>query len=363
LFNELKKSKHISIITLDFIPTIPIYSGGIESFLSPKLWMSFNKVLFDKIVLNKILLHEADLVIVNSITLSWLGPSLKKNKIPCICFNRETYARSLFGVKKKLMQKLCSYFDKIVYISKYDKVVSDKIEDKKKVIIYDKVSDDLKNLFELKQFEDFNLNVGTKILYLGGNSRIKGPFTIFKLAKKMKGSEQIIFVGGNKKWINSEYRFDSTKISYEFFLFLYYRLNMKKINKNLVFENNLENTKEIFWNAKILLFPSTVPHQSRPIYESWATAVVPIVTNFNNTNEFVNENFGGFVFRKKSIKNLLNQIEYITSNKNLELLRKLKVDNYNRMLVNHNLNSLKSELEDLIENVLIYKKEVKNDYE
>ena len=65
--------------------------------------------------------ENPDIVMVNSMTLFWIGKIAKKINIRTCCFHRETYCHGLFGLRTSYIKRsLKKYFDKVIFISNYD---------------------------------------------------------------------------------------------------------------------------------------------------------------------------------------------------------------------------------------------------
>ncbi|MBA4310810.1 MAG: hypothetical protein C0425_10825 [Chlorobiaceae bacterium] len=352
----LIKNKNITILEVDYIPTLPFYSGG------PKYIFSFNNLknyfLISKLKskITKIIVDSnPDILLVNSMTLSWLALMIKEKNLKTICFNRETYIESKLGIRKMIIQKLLSYFDKVIFISQYDLKKSYRVKSNKSVI-YDKVStfiSDKENVLKTKNNND-NINY---ILYLGGHNKIKGPLVVYKLAKKIKENTKILFVGKEKNYLD-KLKFNYKKIwDFNNIITLYLFINKSKIKDKIIFEESNFNLENLFLKSKIIIFPSIHPHQARPIYEAGLYSCVPIVTNFENTNEFVKHNQSGFTFEKNNVNELYNQIEYVLDPRNENHVNSIIKNNKIKMSKNHHIKLLPFEIKKILNDFDILKEE------
>src|SRR5699024_7916184 len=119
--NELLRLNVKVIEFNDVIGTVPIYSGG-SDFWKPSMYKSIFKIFGFNKFLNKIIKTDNyDFVLVNSITLFWVG--FKKNiqfeKLGC--FVRETRDKRK-KISNILIKKIINkYFSKIFFISEFDK--------------------------------------------------------------------------------------------------------------------------------------------------------------------------------------------------------------------------------------------------
>lgn len=258
------------------------------------------ELLQSKNVVERVLQEEKpDIVMVNSMTLFWIGHLAQKVGAKTICFHRETYCHGLFGVRTKYIKhRLNSDFDKIVFLSDYDmwqtgncyeKYV--KITDKVDVALYEN-RNQLDARRELELPEDEKL-----ILFAGGISKLKGIEVILKALRLMQsGAKLVILQYGKPMPLASGIRGLRQRIR---------RLLRKDINywaENYIVEHRLQDklilrgrTDEVekyFAACDMVVFPSQEAHQSRPIFEAGVAKRPIVVSDFENTREFLDETNG-----------------------------------------------------------------------
>ncbi|MUO32348.1 glycosyltransferase family 4 protein [Enterococcus gallinarum] len=349
---NLLESMGVNVISIPYSSYIlDFYSGGGRFFFSRKackLYLNRKKAkpLFEELIDN----FEGDVVAINSMTLSWLGPVIKKKQKKTICFHRETFLPNYFLGTKLIKHYLRRYFDRVVFISKYDCSSFENYPKEKKVVIYDRV--------DSKKFFESNLiySKGEKkyILFLGGFSKLKGAKVLVKSLKYLKESKfdiKLIFVG-NKEVKNSQNKLEKIK---RLFIKNVERdvnkiIKQNKLENEIIFRNITSSPEEYFKEASIIVFPSTLPHQARPVYEAGFSKIPIIISNFKNTEEFIKNNVTGFTFKKNDPRDLAAVIEKVLM---------MPKDKLNKILENNLINSnnkheyetLSSELIALIENI------------
>ena len=252
-----------------------------------------------KTIENVIEEEKPDIVIVNSMTLFWIGKIAKRAGAKTVCFDRETYCQGMFGVRTRYIKsKLNRDFDKIVFLSEYDMMQTGKnfdkyvkITDKVDPVLYEKINKN-ETRRELKLPCDEKL-----ILYTGGISTLKGIEVILQAVNFMKINAKLIILQYNKATApKSGLRGIRQKIQ---------RWRGKDVNywvEQYINENNLENklilrgrTDEVekyFVACDMVVFPSQEAHQARPIFEAGVSKRPIVASAFENTREFLDETNG-----------------------------------------------------------------------
>lgn len=315
---------------------------------------SFRKPYED--IINK---HNADIVIVNSMTLFWLGPVIKKNGKNAICFHRETFKTGLIGLRTSFIKNiLANYFDAVVFISRFD-INQLKSSSIKKRLITDKVDFDLYDCsLEEKYSVQSKLGLNStnfNILFLGGIQKLKGADIILKALNCIKNE--------NVKLIFLQYR-----PPLDFKAYLKQKVSIKTIIKRLLsmdFEYKIlkyieknklwdyinfypatHTPQDYFKASDIVVFPSTKPHQARPIYEAGASRKPIIITDFKETREYSLHMVNCLTFKKGNYLDLADSI--IKLKKDQDLYTLLVEQNFMLAKMNHDKKKLKDEINDLL---------------
>lgn len=172
-----------------------------------------------------------------------------------------------------------------------------------------------------------------------------------KYLKESKFDIKLIFVG-NKEAKKSQNKLEKIK---RLFIKNVERdvnkiIKQNKLENEIIFRNITSSPEEYFKEASIIVFPSTLPHQARPVYEAGFSKIPIIISNFKNTEEFIKNNVTGFTFKKNDPRDLAAVIEKVLM---------MPKDKLNKILENNLINSnnkheyetLSSELIALIENI------------
>lgn len=332
------------------------YNGGIKTALSLRTFKNLFDIIRDKKEIYRYIKEiDPDIVAVNSMTLFWIGKIAKKLNKKTICFHRETYQKGLFGLRTKIIkQGLSKWFDKVAFISKYDFKESGDVRAIKKVI-YDRVDFNL--------FNNYSKSVARKILsfseekkyilYLGGMSELKGSIIIMDAMKYLKNENiKLVFLCSVKNIEKPQFsKLKSLKDKIKFLI----KKDTKMKTLKILFNNGLENKvifkeltprPELYYKAcDLIVFPSTKPHQSRPIYEAGISKIPILITDFDQTKEFAKDKFNVITFKKNDSKDLAEKIKMILQNKlDFNIIMN---NNYKKTIENHNYETLKNDLDDL----------------
>ncbi len=343
------KELNIEVIETDGTPKIfAHYNGGIKYFFSIRTFVNAFSILNDFPKVKKIIENESpDLVFVNSMTLFWIGKITFEKNIPSVCFHREAFQNGIIGFRTSLIKKgLSKYFKRVAFISKFDmKKAGGKIENQ--LLIYDKVEGHIYDQVS-KSTAQYKLNLDPNfkyLLYLGGFSKLKGSEIVVNSMQYLKDLNIKLLFVGNKNNIKA----------YKGIRYSGLRKNYKKVHEMIekydlqsyiIF---LETTSEphIYYKAsEALIFPSTKAHQARPIYEAGFAKIPIIISDFKETSEFAKNEVNALTFECNNSKSLSDKIRRIFSDE--ELYRELVQKNHSLSVDNHNLETLKFELQNLI---------------
>ena len=88
--------------------------------------------------------------------------------------------------------------------------------------------------------------------------------------------------------------------------------------------DSLIRQKFFYKEANIIVFPSTKPHQARPIYEAGISNKPIIISDFNETKEFAINEYNVFTFKNGNNKSLLQTIEKVLNAEVSEIERIVK---------------------------------------
>ncbi len=349
LYNELKKI-NINIKFYQFeIPIIEHFSGLFHFFFSRRSLANIISIIRSrKKIIDIYSLEKPNLIILNSMTLSYIGYYLSVFKINIICFHRETFVKGLFGFRTSLIKYfLSNYFSVIVFISKYDfqKVYPKKA---KKIIIYDKVHLERYNQKYERNNDEF------LILFTGGMQRIKGGLVILKALTLLPNNFKLLYLQYDNKLLDfskmpkfyslKEYIKYIFSIGYNYKIFKFIQSN--NLSSRIYFFDSQNDVSKFFNQCDLVVFPSTSPHQARPLYEAGAAHKPILITKSKNIEEFFTNGFNGYWFKNKDHKTLAERILSLSKDSNLR--EKLGRTNFMLTLKNHDFKNLESEIAEIL---------------
>lgn len=336
------------------------FSGNHTSFLSSRHLqncMSIKQILEE---IQRIIQEEkAEYVMVNSMTLFWIGKTAKKCGVKTICFHRETYRRGLFGIRTNYIKKeLSRNFDVVAFLSNYDMEetprgkahyirITDKVDIEKYIPLE-------KEMCRVEEKLPLNENL---ILYTGGMAKLKGAETIVKAMPFVKTQNtKLVFLQYQKHEIVNL----KEKIKNDIKILLGKNLSFKiekyieknNIEDRVIFRPATDEVEKYFVACDAVVFPSIDAHQARPAYEAGIAKRPFIITDFINTREFADKS-NAWLFKRKNYRELAECIDEALSGKSGE-----KVDNnYKKSMKDNNLKSLSKELSNIFEIIEVEKNE------
>lgn len=312
----------------------------------------FDLLRAKKTIENVIEEEKPDIVIVNSMTLFWIGKIAKRAGAKTVCFDRETYCHGMFGVRTRYIKsKLNRDFDKIVFLSEYDMMQTGKNFDKY-VKITDKVDEKLYcqlNKDEERKALDLPMNEKL-ILYVGGMSKLKGIDVALKMITEMQVEAKLIIlqyaepceaqkgIRGIRQGIRRKRNEDI-----EYWSENYIKAN--NLNRLLILRGRTDAVEKYFAASDVIIFPSQEPHQARPIFEAGISKRPIIVSDYENTREFL-DNTCGWCVKKEDIQLWAQTCDGILTN---EVETEKRVEkNYSKVRLNNTIEMLQNEIELLL---------------
>lgn len=302
---------------------ISAYNGG-PRVISRTFARNLLRIKKSKNELEKILKKtEYDLVIHNSITLSWAAIVAKKMKIPNIMYIRESRVNNLgYTLCKYLINKYC---DGIAFISEYDqRIMNCKL--KKQAVIHDcldfeKYRNDLSKKEALSEYDldasKFN------VLYVGGDDELKGYSIILSAMQKINNPLIQLVVAGDVP------------------------NNKKMLSNNITYVGKVYDMPLLYRACDVLVFPSTKGHQARPVFEAGAMGLPVIISDFPETRGAVENEVNGLTFEPMNSTELVEKIVKLYESR--QLCKKLGEENHKRATKNHNFDNVKGVILEFIE--------------
>jgi glycosyltransferase involved in cell wall biosynthesis len=348
MINQIKNLGIETISSPNSIQIIEHFAGCDRSIFNYKTLRNLINITRNKKEIEKLIKSiSPDIVVVNSMTLSYIGRIAKSIGVKTVCFHRETYAKGLFGIRTKYIKKyLSNDFDKVVFISNHDLRKSGNMKSKN-YVIRDKV---ILNEFTNSKFVNLSLpEEAIKVLYTGGMSHLKGAHIIIKALAKSKTNIHLMFLQygdiKRKKGL-SDYSGIKNRLRYllgkDYTAKVLSLIDKHGLWNRVHFFPTTSDVAKYFKACDFVAFPSTSAHQARPIYEAGASKKPIIITHSKNIEEFVIEGENGFTFNNGDTVKLATFLDKLSMDKELRILMGNK--NYEMTIANHDFSNLQQEL-------------------
>ncbi len=329
------------------------YSGG-PKLLSRSFFLSLYQVFKSKKYWEEIFLSEkADLIIVNSMVLCWMQKIIKKSGAKSVCYVRETLPKDVIVVRNKLMKHFLNRFDGVLYISEYDKK---RIDVKRPVceVIRDCVDISAFNTHKEQYSSKFEMNEKLKLLFVGGGDKIKGLDIAVKALSILKDFDIELTVAGYCNVVSvsglSFFKKIITVRRNKYLNNIYKIININNLNDKIKFIGIQKDMYNAYSDCDILLFPSTSPHQARPVFEAGYFGKPAIVSDYPQTREHMIHEYNGLCFSPKNYIALANAIKQFYSDRHL--INKYGENNFKLATKKHDYNYISNVLSHTIDAIV-----------
>jgi len=276
--------------------------------------------------------HNPDLIVVNSLVLSWMSIIAKKNMIKSLCFVRETFSDNTFSLITKLQQKLLSDFNGVSFITEYDQQFAN-LPEKVKTFVNHDFLDNYNDVIEKK----IQNTPYFKVLYIGGISKIKGIEMVIEAANILKPYHYILFdLLGEDFRERNNVKINFKNLFHSNYLFVnQVKRNVKelKLEKKLTFHGIQSDMQSFYKNCDVVILPITKPHQQRGIFETGWFSKPVIVPKFQQLFWAVKQDYNGVFFETNNAKDLAEKILDLYHNR--EKCYDLGQNNFNLTITNH----------------------------
>lgn len=339
-----REFKNVSIVCYGRrIGALTYYSGG-DKLYSPrfiyrmllifKQWFYWNR---------QIRFLAPDIIVTNSIILSWFSllPEVKKRK--SICFVRETIQGTKNSLINIILRKYLCKFTKVSFLSQYD-ADSWNLPIEKQVVIgnyFDpKILDN--TIDKSVASEKLQLKHSTyHVLYVGGVSHMKGFDLVVKAILDSEIPMELIVAGNNFE--DRKAMCKGTLPQYESEIFDYINRHKNKDRIHLV--GRQMNMSNCYAASDVLVFPMRSPHQARPVYEAGWFSLPVVISDFDNIRESVISNVNGLTFEPNNAKDLICKLEILANNK--DFANSLGEKNKDMAIQNHSKDANSSKIINL----------------
>lgn len=305
-----------------FVVSAAEYNTLISVFFKIKGFLSFllNKYYFSKKEFRNI--YELfDVLYLNSTFLSDFSFYFKNKHKKVIIHVREPIdSKSIFySFIRKNINKNC---DQIYCITK-DNALRLNLK-YKSFIKYDKIFN--RGTFSLIE-QDKSLKY---FVYVGGEIRIKGFEQLVKSLKFLRSDVRIYFLGSQVNYKKGRNLFSMLirKILFPFSSKIdILREELHKSDK-IIYVGLTDDVFSYFQSSEALICPFSKPHAALPIFESFYCGKPVIISDVQGSDEFVKNNFNGFIFKNGIESDLARAInEFANLDDKQKLILRLNAEN------------------------------------
>lgn len=243
---------------------------------------------------------DPDIIMLNSITLSFMIPKIKKETTAkAVCFVRETFPedgnKSLF----KKYRNLLNQADGVFFISDYDRLKFN-LEIKHTLTLKNSVPDSFFEEYDRNEaFQELGIeksDCAFYALYVGGSSTLKGIEVLENSFNKLDNKVHLLVAGDEKEEFSESFKNLAAK-------------NPGRIH----FLGMVKSMQAAYAACDVLLFPSTKPHQARPVFEAGCFEKPVIISDFKQTNECVKDGGNGLCFAPSDADSLAEKINALAN--------------------------------------------------
>lgn len=311
------------------------------------------ELLKSREVVQRVIQEEhPDIVMVNSMTLFWIGHLAQKAGAKTICFHRESYCHGMLGMRTNYIKyRLNRDFDKIVFLSEYDMKQTGnnygkyiKITDKVDIKLYDKL-DKAVIRKELQLPETDKL-----ILFAGGMSKLKGIDIILKALNAMQTDAKLVLLqyngptllaSGIKGWRQKFRRWRNKDTEY----WAEQYIKEHNLENRVILRGQTDEVQKYFVACDMVVFPSQEAHQARPIFEAGIAGRPIAVSDFENTREYLDAE-NGWCVKYDDVNAWAAVCDKVLQGGEC-VDRKIEL-NYNRAIKNNNIDDQKRDINNLM---------------
>ena len=339
----------VAVVPYKFnLGSIPYYSGG-PKIISRTFAKELLYILTNKKKRTELLRQcRADIIMVNSVTECFMAKEIKKNTdAAAVCFVRETLPKGnkglFFRQFKSVMQKFC---DTVFFISDFDRL-SYNLKIRNAVTVKNSVPDSYFDEYEDKKNEYLAM-LGVErsaeedeyhILYLGGNSELKGYSVICKAMQYLPSYVRLLYAGSNTHLRDKQLAPIASRVD---------QIGM------------LEDVSNAFKAADLVVFPATAAHQGRPIFEAGAFGKTVVASDFKEIKEDLQDGVNGAVFKPSDAEELALKISELIEGHYLgKTTAELAEENNRQSRINHSISAVKKVLIGSV-NRTLYDADIKN---
>lgn len=280
-----------------------------------------------------------DLVLLNSSVLSILGRSLRKAGVKTICFDRETHNMTCGGVFDSAMRRLLNKQSGVCFLTEAE--MKHYGLSTETCVIRDVLDTERFTITGLKESIRQQLGIPKNarvVLFAGGISELKGTKPLleaFGIAAR-RHEEARLLILGPELVADPAYAAECKKLI--------------EAEPRAEYYGNRDDIAMFYKAADMLAFPSTKPHQARPVYEAGFFGLPVIISDFEETAELAVNGINALCFEPGSVDSLAEKLEALLEDG--ELVSQLGAENRRMYEKLHSMNAVSEELEGFMEKIL-----------
>lgn len=276
-----------------------------------------------------------DLVILNSVVQAPMVKIVKRMRVKCYLFVRET----IHGKRKNILNGIIANYleqaDLVFFLTEFDKMSWRLIHKEKCVVLPDIVNPGM-----FVSDKSYEIVVKEKVvLYLGGINKEKGALDLlesFKSVYQHMTNVSLIILGSvgerftDEGWLFKLIHYKAVKC-----VMRCHKIIEELNNKGLDIRCLGETDDVGYWYrmADMVVFPVKQVHQARPAYEAGFFSKPIIVPDYRNFEENVMNGINGVVYKKHDVQDLADKIMILLNDK--EKAEQLGKNNYQHYLNCH----------------------------
>ena len=287
-----------------------------------------------------------DVLLANSIVLSWMYRCVEGLPCKTICHVREVLRSKRTFLGRRILREL-ENFDMVWYISDYE-MERHALSHPKKAIVRDCLLDDQAAAVEPARGGEEN---DFRVLYVGGASKLKGFPTLIRAARRLDDKITVRVAGylscakpgltpGNLLYFTRFFQYFAMRRA----------LEDAKAQKNVELLGFCPDLNALFAECDALVFPSSKAHQARPAFEAGVYAKPVIISDFPDTRDNVRDGENGVTFKPNSPRALAKAIDRLAGDP--ELCRRLGEKNREMALTYHTYEKVSEAVQAAMEELL-----------
>lgn len=266
----------VGVRTIEYTKVPPLFAhySGSHTLFSFGFWKGLTNVRNLKWWYKRLAREDASFVLLNSSVLSLFGKILCKKGFKVICYDRETHNMCFFGLPDRITKQNLDKIDAVIFLSQYEK--RHFALTNTNIVIPDILNEALFRDTADKEACRKTLGLGNNdfvLLFVGGISELKGTYVILKAMESLEYEDIKLLILGDTCISQTKYAKKCNGI-----------INN---NKNIL-NIGLKMDLSLYYKASdLLVFPSTKPHQARPVLEAGYYGRAAIVSDFPETRDYM----------------------------------------------------------------------------